>query len=114
MLGLQTSSVLMLICSEVTRPGEESELLDITELATGRRKPRPLYTMAGLVLQPHHTTVLLTLIPQAKNSLSLRAASRELVTSLSSEAEFGEDNQALLACALVLSPWDPQIAPTVY
>lgn len=53
MVGLQTSSVLILICSEVTRPGDESGLLDITELDTGRRKPRPLCTVAELVLQPH-------------------------------------------------------------
>lgn len=53
MVGLHTASVLILIYSEVTRPGEERGLLDITELDTGQRKPRPLRTAAELVLQPH-------------------------------------------------------------
>ena len=55
-MGLQTSTGIILIYSEVLGPREEEkELLDIVELYAGRHKTRSFYTLAELVLlRPRH------------------------------------------------------------
>lgn len=112
MVGLQTSSVFILIYSEVTGP--ERKVGCLISLSSILVDANPGLFALRLSLFCSLTHVPVRLVPRAKNSRRLRAASRDLVTSLRSEVEFGEDNQALLACALVLSPWDPKIAPAVY